>query len=101
MVRRVRGEQPLPGATESLLQATKMLKKAARDSFAEYLSVSVSVSKEGRVRVTKLTMDPASGTIIPDYLDAFQAVPGEPVQMAEIVSYWAQEVRDDARGDGV
>ena len=69
MRRKVRGEQPLPGATEQLLQARKLAEQAAQRSFAEYLSVSVSVSKSGSVRVTKLTMDPQSGTIVPDYLD--------------------------------
>lgn len=101
MRRKVRGEQPLPGNAERLLQAQSAAAAAVRRSFAEYLSVSVSVSKDGNVRVSKLTMDPHSGSIVPEYLDSFQATAGEPVDLAEIVRYWAYEVACEARGDRV
>lgn len=98
-MRRVRGEQPLPGATEQLLQATKLAKAAVARTYAEYLSVSVSVSKDGHVRVTKLTMDPKTGQILPEFLDSFQAPADKPVDLAWLVCHWAEGVLLDSRGD--
>lgn len=66
----VRGEQPLPGAPEKLLEATEDSRGSQSDcTQVDYLGVTVSVSANGRWRVHKITLDGPSRRVITELLD--------------------------------
>lgn len=95
---RVRGEQPLPGATERLLQATANPASRAPARVAEYRAVSVQQRSDGTWRAMSLRLDPQTRRVVPTLLDSWTQ-PGETwMTAAEALLYWAQQQVLDERG---
>jgi len=92
MQRGTRGQQPLPGATESLLQATTAGSVPAPDRWADYTALSVVRSADGSVSVRLLRLDPATRRVVPVLLDRVDPEAGSLLTPVEMLLYWAQEL---------
>jgi len=88
-VKRVRGEQPLPGATESLLRAVGGGKGPTHRNVARYLGLSVQAADDGRYTVMVVRLDRASGRVVPEVLDTFYYTAEQPPSLTEVLRYWA------------
>jgi hypothetical protein len=92
VTRKVRGEQPLPGRPEALLQAAALRRVHERGRWDDYLSISVTRRGDGTLHVMLTRMDETTHRVLPVNLDI---VPGDgtpPMALEEVVLYWAQEV---------
>jgi len=98
---RVKGEQPLPGAPEQLLEATTRRHGSAVDPVVTYLAVSVSAHASGRVSVRMLRRAPGSVSLIPHLLWEEEAPSPGVRQLAGILRLAAQKVARQAEEDGV
>ncbi len=91
----VRGEVPLPGATEQLLQATKPPAPRVVKPLSAYLAISVLVSPDGEVRVHKLALDSGSGHLITELLDSYQQPVVHSLSPLGVINYWAHQLALD------
>jgi hypothetical protein len=97
MARKVRGEQPLPGATERLLQATGSRPAGSHPKVTLYRALSASVVDGRAVTVRALRMDPGSGLIVPSLLDTYPIIEGAPAELTWVLRYWAEQMDLDER----
>lgn len=95
-----RGEVPLPGATEKLLQATKeSQERARRAQQVDYLGVTVSVSVNGRWRVHAVKLDGPSHRVLTELLDTGLNWSALGCSKASLIANWAQALDiDGGRG---
>lgn len=92
MARGVRGETPLPGATERLLQATTPKGPPPRPRMVTYAAVSVSVLSDDSWAVRALRLDVGSGRIVPEWLDGGSSWGDVSMSPNEMVRHWAHEL---------
>ena len=95
---RVRGQQPLPGAPESLLSATDGGRGPVSRSVSEYHAISIQRRTDGTWRAMRLTLDRSSGKMVPKLLDAWDDATDVSLSPAEALLYWAQQAVLDERG---
>ena len=96
--RRVTGQGSLPGAPESLLQASGASTGRTTRRISEYLGISVQRTRAGEWRALKIQLDTRSGRIVPTMLDTWtEPCPGH-FTAAQAVLYWAQQEVLDERG---
>jgi len=93
-----RGQEPLPGATEKLLQATGLRDRRAGRRFAEYHAISITRTQGGAWQAMALTLDPGTGHVVPRLLDRWESPVTLPMSPAEALLYWAQQAVLDERG---
>lgn len=95
-----RGEVPLPGATEKLLQATKESQQRRREAQQiDYLGVTVSVSVNGRWRVHAVKLDGPSRRVLTELLDTGTNWSLLGCSKASLIANWAQALDiDGGRG---
>lgn len=94
----VRGEVPLPGATERLLQATKESQARRRESMqVDYLGVTVSVSVNGRWRVHAVRLDGPSRRVLTELLDTGVNWSQLGCSKATLIARWAEALDMDVR----
>lgn len=88
---RVRGEQPLPGATENLLRARKIVEERKQDAQQiDYLGVTVSVSVNGRWRVHAVRLDGPSRRVLTELLDTGTNWSSLGCSKASLIANWAE-----------
>jgi hypothetical protein len=97
MPRETKGQVPLPGDPELLLQAT-----AQGPGETSYVALSVARSQDGTVRVRETHLDPSSRRVVTRLLDEFDTNRVELLGIvgysdAEILQHWAGELRVSAQ----
>lgn len=92
MVRRVRGEQPLPGAPELLLQATEVITEVPPGTWERYLALSVTVMTDGSWKVHKMRLDPGTNRVITERLDGDDSLALLRLSAEELLRYHAHEL---------
>lgn len=98
---RVRGEQPLPGATERLLQATNRRLGSEAPRMATYLAVSVTVDTNGQETLRVLYKAADSGRVQVIHLASEKAEDGTLRHLAAALRLGAQYVASEVARDGV
>lgn len=88
----VRGQVPLPGATESLLQATARLRERMPPRRVDYLALSILRKDDGTWSVTKMALDAATGRVVPTLLDGEIKGDSSAYSLAMMLRHWAQEL---------
>ena len=99
MTDRVRGEQPLPGATNWGPKATAAKGVRLRSGPREYLGLSVQQRADGTWRAMQMKLDKNTKHVVPSFLDGWEDQPGG-MTPAEALLYWAQQVVLDERSGG-
>jgi len=88
----VKGQEPLPQATERLLQATTRRKPPAVSPVADYFALSVTVLEDGTWAARSLSLDKGSLRVVPNLLDQGDLVVGGRATLLSMLRYWAEEL---------